>query len=83
MENNVLSSRNVLDGQNPYLLLCTVDEFEDFWRRVDSRNVGMLLDLRHLKVSSTWLAFDRYEFIRRARDRVFAVHIHENNGLED
>jgi len=42
-----------------------------------------LLDLGHLKVTSHWLSFDKYEFIDKVKDRVFAIHIHENNGLVD
>jgi len=83
VENNVLSSRNVVDGQNPYLLLCTADEFEEFWHRIDSSNVGLLLDLGHLKVTSHWLRFDRYRFIDRLAGKVFAFHLHENDGLDD
>jgi sugar phosphate isomerase/epimerase len=83
VENNVLARHNVMNGQNPYLLLCTADEFQGLWDAIRSANVGLLLDLGHLKVSSHWLGFDRDEFVSRMRDRVFAVHLHENNGLED
>ncbi len=83
IENNVLSDYNVIDGQNPFLLLCEAKEFERLWSRIPSDNIGVLLDLGHLKVTSHWLNFDRYEFIDRVKDRVFAVHIHENNGQAD
>ena len=83
VENNVLAGHNVVDGQNPYLLLCMADEFREFWGSIGSSNVGLLLDLGHLKVSSHWMGFDRDEFVGKVRDRVFAVHMHENNGLED
>ena len=42
-----------------------------------------MLDLGHLKVTSHWLDFDKHEFIDRVKNRVFAIHIHENNGLVD
>jgi sugar phosphate isomerase/epimerase len=45
--------------------------------------LGIVLDLGHLKVTSHWLSSDRYEFIDRVRDRVFAIHAHENNGRLD
>jgi len=83
IENNVLSDYNVVDGQNPFLLLCEAEEFERLWERIPSANVGILLDLGHLKVTSHWLNFDRYQFIDRVRDRVFAIHLHENNGRLD
>jgi sugar phosphate isomerase/epimerase len=83
IENNVLAQHNVVDGQNPFLLLCEAREFEALWQRVHSTNIGILLDLGHLKVTSNWLSFDKYEFVDRVRDRVFAIHMHENNGLVD
>lgn len=83
IENNVLSEYNLVDGQNPFLLLCRAEEFERLWQRVPSANVGILLDLGHLKVTSHWLGFDKYEFIDIVKDRVFAFHVHENNGQVD
>ena len=79
----MLSEYNLVDGQNPFLLLCEADEFERLWERIPSDNVGMLLDLGHLKVTSHWLNFDRYEFINKVKDKIFAIHIHENNGRVD
>lgn len=83
VENHVLSDYNVVNGKNPFLLLCEAEEFEKLWTRVPSNNVGILLDLGHLKSTSHWLKFDRYEFIERVKDRVFAIHVHENNGQVD
>ena len=83
IENNVLSDYNVVDGQNPFLLLCEVEEFEKLWERIPSTNVGVSLDLGHLKVTSHWLGFDRYEFINKVKDKIFVIHIHENDGLVD
>ncbi|MFC2034058.1 sugar phosphate isomerase/epimerase family protein [Chloroflexota bacterium] len=83
IENNVLSDYNLIDGQNPFFLLCEAEEFERLWREIPSTNVGMLLDLGHLKVTSHWLGFDKYEFVDRIQDRVFALHIHDNNGRVD
>lgn len=83
IENNVLSEYNVVDGQNKFLLFCEAEEFENLWQRIPSANVGILLDLGHLKVTSHWLGFDRYEFINKVKDKIFAIHIHENDGLID
>lgn len=83
IENNVLSDYNVIDGQNLFLLLCEAEEFERLWERIPSSDVGILLDLGHSKVTSHWLKFNRYEFIDKVKDRVFAIHVHENNGQVD
>jgi len=83
IENNVLSEYNVVNGQNRFLLFCEAEDFEKLWERIPSANVGILLDLGHLKPTSHWLDFDKYKFIEKVRDRVFAIHIHDNNGLVD
>lgn len=83
IENNVLSEYNVVNGQNRFLLLCKAEEFERLGERIYSANVGIALDLGHLKVTSHWLNFDKYQFIDRAKDKVFAIHIHENKGRVD
>lgn len=83
IENNVLSEYNVIDGKNPYLLLCEAEEFEKFLARVHSDSIGIVLDLGHLNVTAHSLGFDKYEFIDRVEDRVFAIHVHENNGQVD
>jgi sugar phosphate isomerase/epimerase len=83
VENNVLAGYNMVEGQNPYLILCQAEEFINFFAEITSPNVGILLDLGHLNVTANSLGFDRYEFIRRVKDRVFALHIHENNGVVD
>jgi len=83
IENNVLSDYNVIDGQNPFVLLCEAEEFEKLYERIPSVSVGILLDLGHLKVTSHWLGFDKYDFVDRVADRVFAIHVHDNNGQVD
>ena len=83
IENNVVSPSNLAHGQKQFLLLCKAEEFERLWDRIPSANVGVLLDLGHLKVTSHSLGFDPYECIDRIRDRVFAIHLHENNGHLD
>jgi len=83
LENNVLSEYNLVNGQNRFLLLCEAEEFERLWERISSTNVGIVLDLGHLKVTSRWLNFDRYQFIDKVKERVFTIHVHENNGQRD
>lgn len=83
VENNVLSAYNLVNGQNVFLLLCEAEEFERLWENVSSDNVGIALDLGHLKVTSRWLGFNRYDFIQRVKHKVFSIHLHENNGRVD
>ena len=49
--------------------------------------VGLLLDLGHLNVSSKIMGFDRdlflYKYLEAFADKVFEVHLSENNGILD
>ena len=83
IENNVLAGHNLINGENRLLLMCRYPEYERFFRLIDSENIGLLLDLGHLNVTAYWLGFDKYEFIERLKDRVFLLHIHENDGKTD
>ena len=58
-------------------------EFERLLTEVPSANLGITLDLGHLNVSARSLDFDKYEFIRRVRGKVFEVHIHDNDAIVD
>lgn len=83
VENNVLSETNLINGKNKLLLLCEAEEFDELWQRIPSNNLGMLLDLGHLKVTARSLKFDRYKFIERVKNKVFALHVHDNNEHAD
>lgn len=83
VENNVIQDNNLVDGQNKLLLMCELWEFERLFNEISSDNLGILLDIGHLKVSSNVLQFDSEEFISKLKDKTFAVHIHENNGKVD
>ena len=83
IENNVLSEYNLIDGQNKLLLMCELWEFKRLFDEITSKNLGVLLDIGHLKVTSNLLKFDADEFIYKLKDKIFAVHIHENDGRMD
>lgn len=83
IENNVLSEYNLIKGQNKFLLMCEHWEFKKLFDEINSSNIGILLDIGHLKVTSNLLNFNPYHFIEKLQEKVFAVHIHENNGRLD
>jgi sugar phosphate isomerase/epimerase len=83
IENNVLSEYNLVDGRNKLLLMCELWEFERLFDEITSKNLGALLDIGHLKVTSNLLKFDANEFIYKLKDKIFGVHVHENNGRVD
>lgn len=83
VENNVVSKYNLLNGENKFLLGCDYKDFDRLFKEVPSHNLGLLLDLGHLKVTSHWLNFNKYEFIERLKDKVFLIHLHDNDGKND
>ena len=83
IENNVLAEYNLIKGQNTFLLMCEHWEFQKLFDEINSPNIGILLDIGHLKVTSNLLNFNPYHFIEKLREKVFAVHIHENNARLD
>lgn len=83
VENNVLSEPNLVNGKNRFLLMCEHEEFEQFFNEISSDNLGITLDLGHLQVSSHWLDFDKHEFVDRLKEKIFSIHVHENNGKMD
>ncbi|KKL18955.1 hypothetical protein LCGC14_2470310, partial [marine sediment metagenome] len=42
-----------------------------------------LLDLGHLKVTAQSLNFNAEEFIIQLKEKIVAIHLHENNSLVD
>ena len=43
----------------------------------------MLVDLGHTSVTSHWLEFDRDEFVQKCSKQTYAIHVSNNNGLQD
>lgn len=83
IENNVLSKYNLVDGRNKLLLMCEAWEFEKLFQEIKSENLGILLDLGHLKVTSNLLKFNANNFIKNFKNKIYLVHIHENDGEVD
>ena len=78
IENNVCTPE--LRGK---LLFQRADEFVAFFDVMPHPALGMLLDTGHLNVSAATFAFNRIAFVDRLQHRVGAVHVHDNNAVED
>jgi sugar phosphate isomerase/epimerase len=83
VENHGMPEKELTHGKNLTYMLCEAWEFERLWEAVPSNNIGMLLDLGHLKVASQSLGFDKEDFVDRVKERVLSVHVHDNNGRAD
>ena len=82
IENNVLSAANLLVyGEDP-LLFTHPDEIADFMMQAPS-NVGLLLDVAHLKVSSNSLEFNLIDAHEKLVPWIKAYHLSDNDGTQD
>ncbi len=76
------------DGNN-YSIFCTKEDIRDVFETdiVRSSNLGLLIDLGHLSISSNLLGFDRENFIdeiiEKYGNRIYEVHLSENDGTID
>lgn len=82
VENNVLNTANLaIYGEDP-LLLTHPDEIAAFMARMSS-NVGLLLDVAHLKVSANTLGFDPVNAHEKVRTWIKGYHLSDNDGTAD
>jgi sugar phosphate isomerase/epimerase len=81
-ENNVLSHDNKTKfGRNP--LLCTSpDETAEILEKTH-KNVNLLVDVAHLKVSARSLGFDPVEFFSHCESWIQGYHLSDNDGTQD
>ena len=82
IENNVLTKKNYLRfNSNPFLF---VDEKEiNDLMPILPKNVGLILDMGHLNVSSKTLKFNKINFINKCNKWIKGYQLSNNNGLED
>jgi sugar phosphate isomerase/epimerase len=82
IENNVLSAKNAAEFSANPLLMCDPDECSQVMALLPS-NVGLLIDVAHLKVSANSLNFDSSQMFELCNDLITGYHLSDNNGLED
>ena len=83
LENNVLTSVNLVQGRNETLLFVEADEIVGTIEKINKQNVGFLLDVGHLKVSARSLNIDCGGFFDQVSPVLKAVHLSDNNGESD
>jgi sugar phosphate isomerase/epimerase len=82
VENNVLTLGTASNWGSNSLLLATANEIEEF-SRFWGPNVGVLVDVGHLNVSSRTLELDFDLELERCMTLASALHLHSNTGKED
>ena len=82
IENNNLSEKEFNTFKKNSVLMATPSEIIYVLKRTP-KNVGLLLDLAHLKVSSNSLKFNLIDAVKKLKKYVSGYHLSENNGRED
>ncbi len=76
------------DGSNDSFM-CSFEEIKKIFEipSIKKLNIGILIDLGHLQISSNLLNFDKYKFLDNVidfyGDRIYEVHISENDCVSD
>lgn len=70
-----------LEHKNDAYMMTRPEEFSRLQENFPE--LGVLLDLGHLKIASRRLGFKIEDFIYCVKDRVSGIHLHENDGLSD
>lgn len=83
IENNVISPLYLEKVPENPLLMTDATEIERFMADVDRTNVGFLIDVGHARVSASALKFDALEFMARTKPYTEALHLSDNDSLED
>tara|TARA_B100000963_G_C22594385_1_gene657129 strand:- start:332 stop:1186 length:855 start_codon:yes stop_codon:yes gene_type:complete len=82
IENNVISKKNIDHFQEDPLLFTNPKEIKEIMTMLPS-DIGFLLDVAHLKVSSNSLGFDLENAHKDLQNEISAYHLSENDGLSD
>ena len=82
IENNVITMNNLKEfGENPFLMSEPVECIEILKKL--PKNVGMLVDVAHLKVSAITMRFDPKTMLSKCKKRIFGYHLSDNDGKKD
>lgn len=82
IENNVITSTNLLNNKNP-LLCCDSDQILLIFEKLKSNYFGLLLDTAHLKVSSNTLNKNLDDEYNKIKPFIKGLHHSDNNGIID
>lgn len=82
IENNVITKENYKKFNQDPFLLTHPQEIIKFFKKCN-KNIKLLLDVGHLKVSSKTLGFDLLKGHEMLKPYIEAYHLSDNNGLKD
>jgi sugar phosphate isomerase/epimerase len=82
IENNVCSPRNFEHFQADPFLLSDPNGVDELFQHLEPE-VGMLLDVAHLKVSANTLGYHTDKFVAQCHELIGAYHLSDNCGTVD
>jgi hypothetical protein len=82
IENNVITQKNLKTFKENPLLLCCPDSIKNAFENMP-KNIGLLLDTGHFKISSLTLNFDLAQGYNKIKNFVNGYHLNENDGIND
>ncbi len=82
IENNVINKRNIKNFNLNPLLMTNASEAIHIMKKT-KKNVNLLIDVGHLKVSSRTEKFDKVGYLKKVNKWIKGYHLSDNNGLED
>jgi len=65
------------------MFLCNAKDFEYLFNAIDDENLCLHLDLGHLKIAANAYDFSIRTFIQHFKDKIVAVHLSDNDGVND
>ncbi|TAJ10907.1 MAG: sugar phosphate isomerase/epimerase [Nitrospirae bacterium] len=83
IENHVVAPFNLIEGENRFLFASTAEDILRLMEDVGAPNLGLLLDVGHLKVTAASLGFDPRRLVERVAPFVRAFHLSDNDGKSD
>jgi sugar phosphate isomerase/epimerase len=83
VENSVVTNAHLRSGNTNTFLLTRAEEFERLKKDIPDDNLGFLIDLAHLEITSNALYYNKLFFLERIRSYIYALHLSENDGQRD
>jgi len=83
VENNVVTTAHVTAGKAGALLMVRAEEILRLMADISCPNLGVLVDVGHLKVSANALGYSPDSFISEIRPYIRAFHLSDNDGQTD
>lgn len=82
IENNVFSAQNKINFLDNPFLMADINESIEIIKQTP-KNIKLLIDVAHLKISSNSLNLNRVSELTKCREYVGGYHLSENDGFSD